>query len=164
MTENNVGNSLSKTQPQDEADKPSTKSHTPSIIDQLSRTKTKEEIASAKRAKAQSTSKVKPDDEVEKPVERPVEKPTEKPAERPAEKPVEKPVEKPAEPPRGRDPSQSATTSTSTANPASTKPRHPDDDRPSMALAPKCMFSPLLSFLRTIMSFPDSTPPLLATS
>lgn len=135
MTENNIGNSLSKTQTQEDAGyKPS---HTPSIIDQLSRTKTKEEIMSQKRAKAQSMSKVK-SNEPEQPIEKPIERSVEKPAEKSAEKAVEKPVEKPVEAPRGRDPSESATTSTAKA--ASNKPRHPDDDRPSMALAPKCMF------------------------
>lgn len=114
--ENDAGNSLSSVKMQEDASKPK---HTPSIIDQLSRTKTKEEIANQKKARAQALEKVKSGDE-----------PT------PA-----------VEAPRGRDPSQVETTASTTASTAaptaapttaSTKPKHPDDERPSMALAPKC--------------------------
>lgn len=80
-------------------------SKTPSIIDQLSRTKTKEEIMMSKKRKDQAPDKGN--------------EPT-------------------PEPPRGRDTSESVTTST---QPTSTGPKHPDDERPSMALAPKCTFT-----------------------
>lgn len=101
---------------QEEKQKPS---HTPSIIDQLSRTKTKEEIAEQKKAKAQGLDKVKTNDSAAATTETAATTTTN------------------AEAPRGRDPSESAATASTKPN----KPRHPDDDRPSMALAPKCTYS-----------------------
>lgn len=151
VTENNVGDPLSKTQ----ADTHKS-NNGPSIVDMLSRTKTKEEIANQKKARAQSISKVKPN-EPEKPVAQPVTQSI--------ETPIQKPVE--AQAPRGRDPAESATTSTAmptptatttatttAAKPASAKPKHPDDDRPSMALAPKCMYP---CFYSSLDYHPSST-------
>lgn len=126
-----------------------------SIIDQLSRTKTKEEIAEQKRARAQTLDKSKSNDVA--------------PAASSTTAEVSRAVPTTTELSGGRDPSQttatsmtastapSAATSTTTATDTGTaagvakpKPRHPDDDRPSMRLAPKCTSTALLLVLSSV--------------